>query len=99
MIRAYLPFPRGAFKEVHDESLGQEYGGRARLEPGRLQPLGQASVVHQVGGHPSVVAVGNGAQVLEDATLGVDNLSSRNPRFMFLFFCFFVPQNAKVMLS
>ena len=73
-VCTHLPLPRGTFPEVHDETLGQEDGGRARLEPGRPQPLCQAPVVHQVGGHPSVVAVGNGAELLEDADLGIDNL-------------------------
>ena len=58
LIRAHLALPLDPVLEVHDESLGQEDGGRARPEAGRPQPLGQAARVGEVGGHTGVVARG-----------------------------------------
>ena len=74
LIRAHLALPLDPVLEVHDESLGQEDGGRARREAGRLQPLGQAARVGEVGGHAGVVAEGSSAELLEDAVLRLNHL-------------------------
>ena len=74
LIRAHLALPLDPVLEVHDESLGQEDGGRARPEAGRPQPLGQAARVGEVGGHAGVVAEGSSAELLEDAVLRLNHL-------------------------
>ena len=74
MPTTHLALPLDSVLEVHDESLGQEDGGRARREAGRPQPLGQAARVGKVGGHTGVVAEGSGAQLLKDAVLRLNHL-------------------------
>ena len=74
MPTTHLALPLDPVLEVHDESLGQEDGGRARPEAGRPQPLGQAARVGEVGGHAGVVAEGGSAELLKDAGLRLNHL-------------------------